>query len=228
MQPTLVRWIIAALLLLAVPLMVIAAPDRASTSSSFNLSSTITSQRFSVAVPEAGCIVAQIKSWSAATVGTTAATQLTLNVTVSRRVTQTSGSATSLVPLWTSLALTSSADSLRRLLDLAAEQPVAVRHALRDLQSEHAAVARTRDLASQSRRPETRAAAIEVLQLLGHAPLELLLAALDDPAPSVRIAAVRALEGIEDAAVAAALDRLLEDPSKPVRDAVRRRKMKLV
>lgn len=108
MQRTLIRRIVAALLLLAVPLIGVAAPDRASTSSSFSLSSTTTSQRVSVSVPEAGCIVAQIKSWSAATTGTTAAPQLTLNITVSRRVTQTAGSATSLVPLWTSLALTSS------------------------------------------------------------------------------------------------------------------------
>jgi hypothetical protein len=108
MQRTLFRWLATALLLLAAPLIVLAAPNYASTSASFSLSSTTTSQKFSVAVPEAGCIVAQIKSWSAATTGTTAATQLTLNVTVSRRSAQTAGSATSLVPLWTSVAFTSS------------------------------------------------------------------------------------------------------------------------
>lgn len=108
MQRALFRWIIAALAVLAVPLIVVAAPPDATTSSSFSLSSTTTGQKFSVAVSEAGCIVAQIKSWSAATTGTTAATQLTLNVAVSRRSSRTSGSATSLVPLWTSLALTSS------------------------------------------------------------------------------------------------------------------------
>jgi hypothetical protein len=108
MQRALVRWFVAALAVLAVPLIVVAAPHNATTSSSFSLSSTTTAQKFSVAVPEAGCIMAQIKSWSAATPGTTAAAQLTLNVTVSRRVAQTAGSATSLVPLWTSLALTTS------------------------------------------------------------------------------------------------------------------------
>jgi hypothetical protein len=109
MQHTLFRWIGAALILFAAPLIVLAAPDRSTTSSSFSLSSTTTSQKFSVAVPEAGCIVAQIKSWSAATSGTTAATSLTLSAVISSsRSAKVSGSATSLVPLWTSLAFTSS------------------------------------------------------------------------------------------------------------------------
>jgi hypothetical protein len=105
MQRTLIRWIVAALAVLAVPLIVVAAPPAATTSSSFSLSAAFPTQKFSVTVPEAGCIVAQIKSWSAATTGTVPASQLTLTVTISKSLTQTMGSATSLVPLWTSLAV---------------------------------------------------------------------------------------------------------------------------
>lgn len=108
MPRNLLRWISAVLILCVTPLIAAAAPDHASTSSSFSLSATTISQKFNVSVPQAGCIVAQIKAWSAAATGTTAAAQLTLNITVGRRITQTAGSATSLVPLWTSLAFTSS------------------------------------------------------------------------------------------------------------------------
>jgi hypothetical protein len=108
MQRSLLRWISAVLILCVTPLIAAAAPNHASTSTTFSLSATTTSQKSSVSVPQAGCVVAQIKSWSAATTGTTAAAQLTLSITVGRRITQTVGSATSLVPLWTSLAFTSS------------------------------------------------------------------------------------------------------------------------
>jgi hypothetical protein len=116
MQRALFYWILAALILLAVPLLAVAAPmmsplaapDRASTSSSFSLSTTTSSQRFTVPVSSAGCVLAQVKSWSAATSGTTAAGSLTLSLAVSRRTAQTTKAATSLVPLWTSVAFTSS------------------------------------------------------------------------------------------------------------------------
>ena len=116
MKRALFHWILAALILLAVPLLAaaaplaapLAAPDRASTSFSFSLSATTSSQKFTIPISSVGCLLAQVKSWSAATSGTTAASKLTLSLAVSRRTAQTTNAASSLVPLWTSVAFTSS------------------------------------------------------------------------------------------------------------------------
>ena len=104
-----VLWIVLmVVVVLAMPLLVFAAPKYTTTSYNFRLTSTSTVQRFPFAVLEPGCIIAQVKPWSAATSSRVSANQLNLTVMVSRTIAQTTGPATSIVPLWTSLAVSDS------------------------------------------------------------------------------------------------------------------------
>jgi putative membrane-bound dehydrogenase-like protein len=86
-----------------------------------------------------------------------------------------------------------------------------------------AAIEPLRKLARASARPQTRVQALWTLENLGALTPALIEAALADPHPQVRRNALRASEGVlrnktlRDSALAAALDRLADDPDPQVR-----------
>ncbi|MCC7386438.1 MAG: HEAT repeat domain-containing protein [Deltaproteobacteria bacterium] len=106
-----------------------------------------------------------------------------------------------------------------------AEQSDAVRRALATIGREHPSARAAHGHLRTAPQPEARAAALAALRSLGALDDADLEAALVDPTPEVRIAAIEAADLALHRAV---LERLLRDPDARVRDAVRRRRLSLV
>jgi HEAT repeat protein len=122
-----------------------------------------------------------------------------------------------------SLLMLRDVDALERFLKQLDLQPEAVRFSLSQTDPDHPAIHMVRELARADHRPAARIAALKALPCLGQRPLEVLLDAFFDPVPEVRIVAIEISAPLKDqTAMKRAIDRLLRDPEKQVRDAVRK------
>ncbi len=117
---------------------------------------------------------------------------------------------------------------LKRFLELHDAQPATVAETLRMAPADEAPVPALLSAAATAAAPEHRALALECAGRLNRTPEPLLLTAMEDPSPEIRIAAVRASTGMESKALDEALDRLLRDPVQEVRDEVRKGRMRIV
>jgi len=125
-----------------------------------------------------------------------------------------------------SLLLMRDVGALERFIELSAEQPGAVQQRLRQLPAAHPVLDALHQMARADARPAARVGSLRALAFLNQHPLEVLLNAFNDPSPEVRVAAVEAVASMKQPrAVQDALEQLLRDPDKRVRDAVRKLRM---
>ena len=127
-----------------------------------------------------------------------------------------------------SLLRLGSAEATDGFLALMARQPPEVGALLRHLPAEDPAVAGLCRTASHAADPAVREGALRALRTLGQRVVGTLLGALADPAPQVRIEAIRAAVGLDVPEVVTALERLARDPEPQVREAVRRGRLTVV
>lgn len=127
-----------------------------------------------------------------------------------------------------SLLLLGDWSAVERFVEHFSKQPFDMQHRLKQLPPEHPVHAAQTDLLLNSRHPEARQVAIKALALLGQRPLPVLLQALADPDPGVRIAAVEAAGYASEPVLRAAIDQLLRDPVESVRQAARRGRMLVI
>ena len=120
-------------------------------------------------------------------------------------------------------------EATRRFLAYVDGQPTVVRSHLAALPDVTAAADALAETATQNPAPEARQAALRALLALGRPRVDVLLAAFGDPSPTVRVAAIEVANGVQDdptlreaLALQEGLARLIRDPAKEVRDAVRR------
>jgi len=116
----------------------------------------------------------------------------------------------------------------RRFVDLFDTQPPSVCNQLRNADGGEPPVSTLLERAETAQSPDTRAVALDALGCLAQQPVELLLRAMQDPEPRVRIAAINASHGTDDPELIAGQDTLLRDPDPTVRAAVRKGRMKVV
>jgi HEAT repeat protein len=113
--------------------------------------------------------------------------------------------------------------AMERFTELVANQPGPVQQKLRALPASHPVVDLLSEVARSDTRPSARVVSLKVLTVLGQHPVDLLLHAFNDPSVEVRVAAVEAAASVkEQSTVQQALERLLRDPDKRVRDTVRK------
>jgi HEAT repeat protein len=127
-----------------------------------------------------------------------------------------------------SLLLLGDWGAVERFIEHFAKQPVAMQQRLKELPAEHPVLKAQADLVLNSRHPEAREVALKALAQLDKRPLPVMLQALSDPDPRVRVAAVEAVGYSQQPALRAAVDRLLRDPVAEVQEAARRGRMLVI
>ena len=127
-----------------------------------------------------------------------------------------------------SLLAIDEAGALEAFLEVYASQPDLVQRRLRSQADDSPSMQALQSRILEDPSAGSRRLAIRVLEALDKRPVELFLQAFRDPVAAVRLAAVEASQGSNDAELAVARESLLQDPDQAVRDAVRRGSLRVL